>query len=77
MAKLEKGSGKLLSVDTENSVLAFREVRRTVSSETPEPKEWELEYTTTWQDRYFFDLLDKEVEYVLSDGKVVKIDTKS
>jgi len=73
MAKIEHGSGKLLSVDTEKRTLRFQEIRRTVSYGQPPLKEWEHPHALEWKDQQFFDLVGKEVEYVLSDGTVVSL----
>lgn len=73
MAKIEQGSGKLLSVDTEKKNLKFREIRRSTHEGQAPPKEWEHPYSLEWQDQEFFDLVGKAVEYVLSDGAVVNL----
>jgi hypothetical protein len=76
LAKIEQGKGILLSVDTEKRTLRFRERRVVSFMEAPEPKEWEHPYggkLLEWEDERFYDLVGEEVEYVLSDGTVVKL----
>ena len=73
MAKIEHGSGRLLSIDTEKRTLRFREIRRSSYSGQPPPEEWEHPHGLEWEDQQFFDLVGKHVEYVLSDGAVVSL----
>lgn len=73
MAKIEHGSGKLLSIDTERKTLRFQEIRRIKRIGQPPPKEWEHPHALKWEDQQFFDLVGKRVEYVLSDGTVVSL----
>ena len=73
MAKIEHGSGKLLSVDTEKKTLRFQQIRRIVSSGSPPPKEWEHPHVLEWKDQQFFEFVGKAVEYVLSDGTIVNL----
>ncbi len=73
MAKIEHGSGKLLSIDTEKKTLRFQEIRTFGVVGCPPPKEWEHPHALDWIDQRFFDLVGKKVEYVLSDGAVVSL----
>lgn len=78
MAKIEHGSGILLSIDTEKKTLRFQEIRRGPHVGPPPPKkEWEHPHDLGWQDQQFFDLVGKSVEYVLSDGTVVSLKSAS
>ena len=73
MAKIEHGSGKLLSIDTEKKTLRFQEIRSVAYGGQPPPKEWEHPHALEWKDQQFFDLVGKQVEYTLSDGTVVSL----
>ena len=73
MAKIEHGSGRLLSIDTEKRTLRFQKIRTFAVSGQPPPEEWEHPHGLEWQDQQFFDLVGKKVEYVLSDGIVVSL----
>ncbi len=73
MAKIEHGSGILLSIDTEKRTLKFQEIRRVGYSGQPPPKEWEHPHGLEWEDQKFYDLVGEDVEYVLSDGIVVNL----
>ena len=73
MAKIEQGSGRLLSIDTEKKTLKFQEIQIVLFDGSPPPKEWEHPYTLEWEDQRFFDLVGRKVEYVLSDGNVVNL----
>ena len=73
MAKIEHGSGNLLSVDTEKKTLRFQEIRMISFDGEPPPKEWEHPHALEWEDQEFFALVGKKVEYVLSDGTVVDL----
>ena len=73
MAKIEHGSGRLLSIDTEKRTLRFQEIQTVVFADGPPPKEWEHPHALEWKDQQFFDLVGKKVEYVLSDGTVVSL----
>lgn len=77
MAKIEHGSGRLLSIDTEKRTLRFREIRRVSYIDQPPPKEWEHPHALEWEDQQFFDLVGKAVEYALSDGTVVSLKSAS
>lgn len=77
MAKIEQGSGKLISIDTEKRTLTFQEIRTFAFEGQPPPKESEFPYTLEWEDQQFFDLVGKKVEYVLSDGAVVNLKSAS
>lgn len=77
MAKIEHGSGRLLSIDTEKRTLRFQEIRMVFVSGMPPPKEWEHLHALEWKDQQFFDLVGKKVEYVLSDGTVVSLKSAS
>ena len=73
MAKIEYGSGKLISVDTEKKTLRFQKIQTVRYSGQPSPKDWEHPHALEWKDQQFFDLVGKNVEYVLSDGAVVSL----
>ena len=78
MAKIEQGEGLLVSVDTSKKTLRIQELPDTipvfVEGRSPEqPKEREYPYSLEWEDRQFFDLVGKHVEYILSDGTVVNL----
>ena len=73
MAKIEHGNGRLLSIDTEKRTLRFQEIQTVGYSGQPPPKEWEHPHALEWEDKEFFDLVGKKVEYVLSDGTVVSL----
>ena len=73
MATLEQGSGILVSVDTVNKKMKVRETKSFYVAGSPPPKEWEICYTLSWKDEEFFDLVGKRVEWVLSDGVVVRL----
>jgi len=73
MVKIEQGSGRLLSIDTERKTLKFQEIQTVWFDGSPPPKEWEHPYALEWNDQQFFDLVGKKVEYVLSDGTVVNL----
>lgn len=78
MAKIEHGSGTLLSIDTENTTLRFQQIPTSwQSSGQPPLKEWEHPHALEWKDQQFFDLVGKNVEYVLSDGTVVSLKSAS
>lgn len=77
MAKIEHGSGILLSVDTEKRTLRFQEMLSIAYSGQPSPKEWEHPHGLKWADQQFFDIVGKHVEYVLSDGTVVSLKSAS
>lgn len=77
MAKIEHGSGRLLSIDTEKRTLRFQETRTVVFAGGPPPKEWEHPHALEWKDQQFFDLVGKQVEYVLADGTVVSLKSAS
>ena len=77
MAKIEHGSGRLLSIDTEKRTLRFQEIQTVFVSGMPPPKEWEHPHALEWKDQQFFDLVGKKVEYVLSDGTVVSLKSAS
>ena len=76
MAKIESGHGTLISIDTEKKTLRFREIRTVAFTGQPPAKEWELPYALDWEDKKFFDLVEKRVEYVLSDGTIVSLKGK-
>ena len=73
MAKIEHGSGRLVSIDTEKRTLRFREVRSVSFPGQSSAKEWEHLHALEWEDQKFYDLVGKNVEYVLSDGTVVSL----
>jgi len=73
VAKIENGSGILLSIDTDKKTLHFEEVRFVGYEGQPPPKKWELPHALEWEDQKFYDLVGKNVEYVLSDGTVVSL----
>ena len=73
MAKIEQGSGELVSIDTEKKTLRFREILLVGYSGQPPPKEWDHPHALEWEDQKFHDLVGKDVEYVLSDGVVVSL----
>lgn len=73
MAKIEQGSGILLSIDTDKKTLRFQEIQTVAYNGQPPAKEWEHTYGLEWTDRRFYDLVGKRVEYVLSDGIIVNL----
>lgn len=73
MAKIEHGAGILISVDTVNKKLRIQEKRMVSYEGQPPAEEWELPYSLEWEDKEFFDLVGKSVEYVLSDGTVTSL----
>lgn len=72
MAKLEHGSGKLISVDTNKKTLKIKEIRSTYIAGRP-AKEWELPYKLSWEAQQFYEYISKRIEYVLSDGAIVSL----
>ena len=75
MAKIEYGSGILLSIDTEKKTLHFEEVRYVGYEGQPPPKKWELPYALglDWEDPSYYYLVGGVIEYVLSDGTIVSV----
>lgn len=76
MAKIEHGTGILLTIDTEQKTLRFKEMVRIFLIGEP-AKEWEFPHALDWEDKQFFDLVGKGVDYVLSDGAVVSLKATS
>ncbi|MDP2718609.1 MAG: hypothetical protein U1D67_08720 [Dehalococcoidia bacterium] len=77
MAKIESGDGRLLSVDTEKSILRFQEILTIAFEGQPPAKEWEHPFKLEWEEKKFFGLVGKRVEYVLSDGVVVDLNLRA
>ncbi len=77
MAKIEHGSGELLTIDTEKRTLRFREIRTVSYSGQGPAKEWEHPHALDWEGKQFFDLVGKSVDYALSDGTVVSLKAAS
>ena len=75
MVKIEHGNGILLSADTEKKTLHFRERRTQVRRGQPDPEDWEHPYSLEWEGQ-FYELVGKFVEYVLSNGVVVSIESR-
>jgi len=73
MAKIEQGEGRLISVDTDKKTLRFQEISMVFYEGQPPAKEWELPCSLDWEDKEYFDLVGKKIEYVLSDGTVVDL----
>jgi hypothetical protein len=70
MEELERGEGKLISVDTAKKTLIIQVPAIMSLSRS----EYEMPYVLNWQDSDFSKFIGKQVEYVLSDdGKVVSI----
>jgi len=78
MAKIEKGSGKLISVDTEKKTLKIQELPDVITVSrggelAEKPKERDYPYNLEWESQEFYQFVGKKVEYVLVDGAVASL----
>lgn len=71
MPNIESHIAKLLSANTDNHTLRFREWRTQRHDNEPPEKEWELPYSVDLDSIY--SLLNSRVRYVTSDGTVIQV----
>ena len=67
MPKLESGYARLLSVDTDNKIMQFEELK------TDPSKQYEVPYESPQNPVRLYQFVGRKVRYVLSDGKVVEM----